>query len=680
MKVEESLNVTFDETHPPPKTSPLEDDELVEKEVIEKQTALSISIAEAEYVSVEKACQQALWMKQALVDYGVRLDDILIMCDNKGAIDLNNNPVQNSQTKHIEIRHHFLHDNVQKGNISIEKVSSKDNIADILTKPLKREPFNYLRLDYWHDAAYGMTWKTLRKMMTNKYCPRSELKKLEIKIWNLKVKESIKAEKYVGGLLEMIQGSVMASKPKTMQDAMEFATELMDQKICTFADRQTENKRKLNDKSRNNQTQQQPFKRQNVARAYTARPGEKKDEVHVVIVCDEKIVRIPFGNEILIVRGDGSNNRHESRLNIISCTKAQKYLLKGCVVFLAHVTTKKAEDKLEEKRLEDVQIVRDFPKVFPEDLLGIPLTRQVEFKIDLIPGATPVAREPYRLAPKERIKPLRVRALVMTIGLDLPKKILNIQIEAKKPENFEAEDVEEVDCHAMVMHESHKSKYSVHLGSDKMYQDIKKLYWWPNMKADIATMLASVWHAKRTSSGYDTIWVIVDCLTKFTHFLPMRKNDPMERLARLYMKEVVMRHEIPISIIYDRDGRFTSNFWRSFQKDLGTHLDMSTTYHLQTDRQSKRTIQTLEDMLCACVIDFRNGWDRHLPLIEFSYNNSYHTSIKVAPFEALYGRKCRSPICWAEVRDVQLTGPEIIHEKTKKIIQIKSRIQATRNC
>ncbi|GJW03588.1 hypothetical protein Tco_1562444 [Tanacetum coccineum] len=135
MKVEESLNVTFDETPPPPKTSPLEDDELVEEEAIEKQTALAISTTEAEYVSIEKACQQALWMKQALIDYGVRLDDIPIMCDNKGAINLSKKPVKNSRTKHIEIRHYFLRDNVQKGNISIEKVSSEDNIADVLIKP-----------------------------------------------------------------------------------------------------------------------------------------------------------------------------------------------------------------------------------------------------------------------------------------------------------------------------------------------------------------------------------------------------------------------------------------------------------------------------------------------------------------------------------------------------------------
>ncbi|GJY14924.1 putative reverse transcriptase domain-containing protein [Tanacetum coccineum] len=122
---------------------------------------------------------------------------------------------------------------------------------------------------------------------------------------------------------------------------------------------------------------------------------------HAVIVCDEKLVRIPFGDEILIFHGDGSNSGHESRLNIISCTKTQKYLLKGCPIFLAHVTTKKAEDKSKEKRLEDVPIVQDFPEVFPEDLPGIPPTRQVEFQIDLIPGAAPVARAPYRLAPSE---------------------------------------------------------------------------------------------------------------------------------------------------------------------------------------------------------------------------------------------------------------------------------------
>ncbi|GJV76956.1 putative reverse transcriptase domain-containing protein [Tanacetum coccineum] len=270
------------------------------------------------------------------------------------------------------------------------------------------------------------------------------------------------------------------------------------------------------------------------------------------------------------------------------------------------------------------------------------------------------------------------------------------------------------DLRTVIMHESHKSKYSVHPGSDKMYQDMKKLYWWPNMKADIATYVSKcltcakvkaehqrpsgllvqpkipewkwdnitmdfVTKLPKSPQGHDTIWVIVDRLTKSAIFTPMRETDSMEKLARLYIKEVVARHGIPVSIICDRDPRFASHFWRSLQKALGTSLDMSTAYHPETDGQSERTIQTLEDMLRACVIDFGNGWIKHLPLVEFSYNNSYHASIKATPFEALYGRKCRSPVCWAEVGEAQLTGPDLIQETTEKIIQIKQRIQAARD-
>ncbi|GKA70949.1 reverse transcriptase domain-containing protein [Tanacetum coccineum] len=153
---------------------------------------------------------------------------------------------------------------------------------------------------------------------------------------------------------------------------------------------------------------------------------------------------------------------------------------------------------------------------------------------------------------------------------------------------------------------------------------------WDNITMDFVTKLP------KSSQGYDTIWVIVDRLTKSAIFTPM-------------LKEVVTRHGIPVSIICDRDPRFASNFWRSLQNALGTNLDMSTAYHPQTDGQSERTIQTLEDMLRACAIDFGKGWVNHLPLVEFSYNNSYHASIKAAPFEALYGRKCRLLVCWTEV-------------------------------
>ncbi|GJX73729.1 putative reverse transcriptase domain-containing protein, partial [Tanacetum coccineum] len=169
------------------------------------------------------------------------------------------------------------------------------------------------------------------------------------------------------------------------------------------------------------------------------------------------------------------------------------------------------------------------------------------------------------------------------------------------------------------------------------------LQWkWDNITMDFVTKLPN------SSQGYDTIWVIVDRLTKSAIFLPMRETDPIEKLVRMYLKEVVTRHGIPVSIIYDRDGRFASNFWRSLQKALGTSFDMSTAYHPEIDGQSERTIQTLKDMLRACVIDFGNGWVKHFPLVEFSYNNSYHASIKAAPFEALYGRKsnkeCKPPV------------------------------------
>ncbi|GKA82318.1 putative reverse transcriptase domain-containing protein [Tanacetum coccineum] len=237
---------------------------------------------------------------------------------------------------------------------------------------------------------------------------------------------------------------------------------------------------------------------------------------------------------------------------------------------------------------------------------------------------------------------------------------------------------------------------------------------WPNMKADIATYVSrcltcakvKAEHHKpsgllqqpeipdwkwekitmdfitglpRTPSGYDSIWVIVDQLTKSAHFLPMKKTDGMEKLTQLYLKGIVCRHGVPISIISDKDSKFTLAFWGSLQKALGTDVNLSTAYHPETDGQSERTIQTLEDMLRACVIDFGSSWDRHLPLVEFSYNNSYHASIKAAPFEALYGRKCRSPICWSEVGDSQLTGPELIRETTEKIVQIKKRLLEARS-
>ncbi|GJY80808.1 putative reverse transcriptase domain-containing protein [Tanacetum coccineum] len=836
------------------------------------------------------------------------------------------------------------------------------------------------------DAAYSMPWKTLKKMITDKYCLRGEIKKVET-IWNSKVKgtdvmiynqhfqelalmcdrmfpeESDEVERYVGGLPDMIHGSVKASKPKTMQEAIEFATELMDQKIITLTECQAEKKRKFEDTSRNNQNQQQLFKRNNVARAYNAGPGEKKPygvskplcpkcNYHHDGPCAPKCTNCkrighlardyksrPIaannnqrtqgarnGNAVArayvvgtvgtnpnsnVVKGTFLlNNRYASILfdtgadrssvsttfssliDIIPTTLDHGYdveladgriiwvntLIRGCTLnFLNHPFN--IDLMPIEMGTFDVIIGMDwlskYHAVFPEDLAGIPPTRQVEFQIDLIPGVAPVARAPYQLVPsemkelsdqlkelfdkgfirpssspwgalvlfvkkkdgsfrmcidyrelnkltvkkryplpriddlfdqlqglsvylkidlrsgyhqlrvreedilktafrtpyghyefqvmlfgltnrpavfmdlmnqvckpylgkfmivfindiliyskskqeheehlklilellkKEQFAPIlalpegsedfivycntsikglgallmqreKVRALVMIIGLDLSKRILEAQTEAIKPENLKSEDVGGMvienskdpkkpkkekleprtdgtlclnnrswlpcygDLRTLIMHEAEHQKPSGLLVQPEIPQ-----WKWDNITMDFVTKLP------RTQSGSDTIWAIIDRLTKSVHFLPMRENDPMDKLARLYLKEVVTRHGIPVSIICDHDPRFTSNFWRSFQKTIGTQLDMRMAYHPRTEGQSEMTIQTLEDI--------------------------YHASIKATSFEALYGRKCRSPVCWAEARDAQLTGLKLIHETTEKIVQIKQRIQAARD-
>ncbi|KAD7116962.1 hypothetical protein E3N88_04230 [Mikania micrantha] len=314
------------------------------------------------------------------------------------------------------------------------------------------------------------------------------------------------------------------------------------------------------------------------------------------------------------------------------------------------------------------------------------------------------------MRPKERVKPLRVRAMGMTVQTSLRDKIIQVQQESVDRGNLK----KELDCgeekqfdtksdgiiyykdrvwipavdelRRLIFDEAHKTKYSVHPGADKMYQDLREFYWWPGMKKDIAEYVGQcltcakvkaehqkpsgllvqpeipLWKWEqiamdfitklpRTSSGHDTIWVIIDRLTKSAHFLPMRETFAMDKLARLYINEIVVRHGVPLSIISDRDSRFTSRFWQSLQKSLGTQLNLN----------------------------FGGNWDSQLPLIEFSYNNSYHSSIGCAPFEALYGRKCRSPICWTEVGDNRITGPELIKETTDKIAQIQRRLQATRS-
>ncbi|GJZ95843.1 putative reverse transcriptase domain-containing protein [Tanacetum coccineum] len=300
-------------------------------------------------------------------------------------------------------------------------------------------------------------------------------------------------------------------------------------------------------------------------------------------------------------------------------------------------------------------------------------------------------------------QPRRVRAMSITIRSGLKTKILEAQGEASKDLKAPAEWLRGLEIHferredgeiyffdriwipsvggvrKLIMDEAHTSRYSIHPGADKMYHDLRDLYWWPGMKKDIAEYVSrcltcskiKAEHQKpsgllqqpeipewkwekitmdlvtklpRSSGGYDAIWVIVDRLTKSAHFLPIREDFKTEKLARIYINEIVARHGVPVSIISDHDGRFASHLWQALQKALGTKLNMSTAYHPETDGQSERTIQTLEDMLRACVMDFGGM--------------GYSSSV---------------------VGENQLIGPELVQETTEKIFQIKERLKMARS-
>ncbi|GJT60704.1 putative reverse transcriptase domain-containing protein [Tanacetum coccineum] len=292
-----------------------------------------------------------------------------------------------------------------------------------------------------------------------------------------------------------------------------------------------------------------------------------------------------------------------------------------------------------------------------------------DYEICYHPGKANVVAD--ALSRKERVKPKRVRAMNMILQSSIKDRILTAQKEVVDESAGMQKGLDEMieqrsdgtlyyldqiwlplkgEVRTLIMDEAHRSKYSIHPGADKMYYDLRDRYWWPGMKKDIdeyvRIAMDFVTKLPRTSSGHDTIWVIVDRLTKSAHFLPMCEDYKMDRLARLYLNEIVARHGVPISIISDRDSRFTSRFWQSMQEALGTRLDMSMAYHPQTDGQSERTIQTLEDMLRACILDFRGSWDVHLPLVEFfSYNKVNIHSERCAPFSVVcYADKRRKPL------------------------------------
>jgi hypothetical protein len=179
----------------------------------------------------------------------------------------------------------------------------------------------------------------------------------------------------------------------------------------------------------------------------------------------------------------------------------------------------------------------------------------------------------------------------------------------------------------------------------------------------------------RTPRGNDSIWVIVDRLTKVAHFIPIKIQHRTERLAELYVEHILRLHGAPKSIVSDRGPQFVAKFWRSFHKLMGTTLNYSTTFHPQTDGQTERVNQVLEDMLRACVLTYGTDWESSLPFVEFSYNNNFKASLRMAPFEALYGRKCRTPLAWSKVGERTLFGPAIIEEAEEKVEKVRENLR-----
>nr|GEU39936.1 putative reverse transcriptase domain-containing protein [Tanacetum cinerariifolium] len=560
--------------------------------------------------------------------------------------------------------------------------------------------------------------------------------------------ERVKVDAYIRGLTDNIKGEVTSSKPVDLNEAIRMAYKLMEQKLQARDARILEGKKRKWESLQGGNSSEVGEAR---GRAYAIKDAEPQGpnvvtvctlnlvnhiflidlmpielgtfdviigmdwlvKHDVVIVCGEKVVRIPYGNKMLIDKSE----KGVSRLKVISCIKARKYVERGCYLFLAHVT----ESKSKEKQMEDVPVILDFPEEFPR----LPFPRKVEFRIDLVAGAAPVTRTPYRLTPFE-MKELSIQLLellekgfihpslspwgasvlfmkkkdgsfrmcidyrelnklivknryhqlcikeedilitafrtqyghfefqVMSFGLtNAPAVFIDLMNRVCKPylDKFVivfiddilvySKDVKEHEKHLKIILELlKKERFGVHVDPAKI--EAIKSWAAPTTPTEIVETLF-VWnevcgfHRSREPLGKAS--VVADALSR------------KERIKRLHVRALMMtiHNDLPKRIREAQEGAMI--FWRSLQEALGTNLDMSTTYHLQTDGQSERTIQMLEDMLGACV----------------------------AQYEALYERKCRSPVCLSEGGDSQLTGLELIRDTPEKIVQIKNRSLAARS-
>jgi hypothetical protein len=265
-----------------------------------------------------------------------------------------------------------------------------------------------------------------------------------------------------------------------------------------------------------------------------------------------------------------------------------------------------------------------------------------------------------------------------------------------------------------ILDEAHISKFSIHPGSTKMYQDLRQHFWWTRMKREIAKyvsecdtyqrvkashlkasgtlqpLLIPSWKWKdismdfivglpNTSQKHDSMWVIIDRLTKTAHFLPVHTTYLAKKYAEVYLDQIVRLHGVPKTIISDRGAQFIAGFWEQLQSTLGTKLIRSSAYHPQTDGQTERVNQILEDILRACIIHYDTSWDKYLALAKFSYNNSYQSSLQMAPFEALYGRRCRTPLSWSETGERKIFGPDLVVEAEDKVKIIQANLKTAQS-
>src|SRR4051812_42824813 len=265
-----------------------------------------------------------------------------------------------------------------------------------------------------------------------------------------------------------------------------------------------------------------------------------------------------------------------------------------------------------------------------------------------------------------------------------------------------------------ILKEARDTLYSIHPGGTNMYQDLKEQFWWHKTKREIGSYSAKCDICQRVKDGHQrpagllqplqipewkwdsvgmdfitglptssrgnySIWVIVDKLSKVAHFLPIKTTYQSSKLAELYIARIASLHGVFKNIVSDRGTQFTSRFWKKVQEGLGTYLDFSTAYHPQTDRQTERVNQILEDMLRVCVLEYGSKWEDCLPFAEFSYNNSYQASLQMAPFEFMYGRKCRTPLNWSEVGESQIFGPDILREAEEKVHKIRENLKTAQS-